>query len=1128
MLKKLPLFKLLTFCILFISFSVTALDITVPLGNSIQDAIDDVNASGGGTVTLASGTHTITETLEMKSNVTFQGSGIFASIIKINENKQIMAEDGYSNNRTNAVNNVLIQNVTFIGVNGDEGGVAITQQNTDNENITFLNVRCYNVGWGVHIKGAKNVLVENCDFSQNGAAGKEGFAHNLYLRRVYGAVVKNSSFNYSTSANGINISYSEDVEIYDCEMIGNYFRGVRAADSDGYLVHDCIITDNGNVGLLANTEVVVTKNIDWANNCVANNDVGMETKNGATGTIRNCNSYGNGSNYKLVSSVSQSNNVSDSSIDCGSAIEPTVCESHDAFTQIEAEDFCDDKGIEIASGNVGFVNNSDWIMFSDVDFGSGVNSIEVSASSGNSGGNIELRQGSASGTLLGTLEVENTGSWRKWETFSAEIDSISGVQDLYLVFTGGSGYLLDVDWFQFSSNEPIITVDTNTNTITLQENATGFCEFEGTVDSNHDGYTGTGFANTDNVNGNGIDWKIDGTAGSYAFTWRYASTSNRSAKLVVNGATVANDIEFNASGAWSTWYTESVTVTLSEGIKAIRLEATNGSGLGNIDYMEVTGINVLAAACDVSSVETDCAGVSGGTASVDACGVCSGGTTGVNATSPQRWYADTDGDGTGDSNTFVEDCSQPNGYVLLAGDNCPNDANKNDAGDCGCGVVEGTCSDSDCNNTTAFTEAECYDDEQGVITESSNGDGENLGYLDNGDWARYNAIDLSNVNSFNAMLSTRNSGRSIEMRLDSLNGTLIGTLSVPNTGEWHSYVSRSTSISNVSGTHDIFLVFKGGSFNIGSFGFTEENIVESGDCSGFFEGITVTPENPGCSNNDGQINITFENSAVYTQIQLSIDGGNSYPVTVNDNAGSYSFMGLSNAQYQVAARYVGGDCEFNIAHLILVRDCGSVNLRPNGESWHDSYEANGFCWCSTENYDHNLGSKKVIINGTQYGVRDICEELEFHPAKRERQSGDNLYNDIQCGNGPINDSDDEPLCPGRVDMGAEGCLLIGVRWDMEWLASRDRFGGSSNKDIETVTRVNYTVYPNPVLEGSEVTIASDSNVRTAQLYDMGGRLVKGALLNDNTMIINTTAPGLYLLHILFEDGAIKLKKLVVE
>lgn len=801
------------------------------------------------------------------------------------------------------------------------------------------------------------------------------------------------------------------------------------------------------------------------------------------------------------------------------------CEDFDAFTQIEAEDFCNEEGVQINTNNpnVGYIQNGDWIMFSNVNFGTGANSIEISASSGSSGGDIEVRQGSVTGNLLGTIEIENTGSWTTWGEFSTEIDSISGVQDIYLVFTNGTNYLLDINWLKFSSNININTV----NTITLQENAVGFCEVDGTVDSNHTGFTGTGFANTANATGNGIDWKIDGSAGEYTFTWRYASTSDRSAKLVVNGVTVANDIEFNASGAWATWYTESVTVVLSEGVKEVRLEATNGSGLGNVDYMEVTGINVSATQCVIDIAETDCAGVVDGTASVDACGVCSGGTTGINATSPQRWYADTDGDGAGDSNTFVEECGQPNGYVLVAGDNCPNDANKNAPGDCGCGVVEGTCSDSDCNNTTAFTEAECYDDEQGVITESSNGDGENLGHLDDGDWARYNAIDLSNVNSFNAMLSTRNSGRSIEVRLDSLNGTLIGTLSVPNTGEWHSYVSRSTSISNVSGTHDIFLVFKGGSFNIGSFGFTEETIVESTDCSSFYGGLSISQVNPGCSNNDGQITVGFNNSSSQTQIQISLDGGNSYPVRVNDNSGSYTFTNLNVAEFEVAVKYGDESCEFNVGHVNLVPDCGDIDLNPGGVSWHDSYEANGFCWCST-NFDHDLDEKEVTINGTRFNVVDVCDELDKHPLFRNRNNGDAIYNDVQCGNGPLNDSSDEPICPGRVDNGADDCLLIGVRWDMEWLASRDRFGGSSNKDIEAVTSVNYTVYPNPVLEGSEVTIASDSNVRTAQLYDMSGRIVKDALLNDNTMIINATAPGLYLLHILFEDGSIELEKLVVE
>src|SRR5687768_7917846 len=35
--------------------------------------------------------------------------------------------------------------------------------------------------------------------------------------------------------------------------------------------------------------------------------------------------------------------------------------------------------------------------------------------------------------------------------------------------------------------------------VTIQENTVGFCAVEGTVDTNHTGFTGSGFANADNA-----------------------------------------------------------------------------------------------------------------------------------------------------------------------------------------------------------------------------------------------------------------------------------------------------------------------------------------------------------------------------------------------------------------------------------------------------------------------------------------------------------------------------------------------------------------------------------------------------------------------------------------------------
>ena len=116
------------------------------------------------------------------------------------------------------------------------------------------------------------------------------------------------------------------------------------------------------------------------------------------------------------------------------------------------------------------------------------------------------------------------------------------------------------------------------------------------------------------------------------------------------------------------------------------------------------------------------------------------------------------------------------------------------------------------------------------------------------------------------------------------------------------------------------------------------------------------------------------------------------------------------------------------------------NPKPN---WKDSFEANGLCWCDSNGYDHGLDTKTYVLNGTPYLIPDICEELENHPLYRAMQDGDIPYNDIQCGNGPANDAADEAGCPGRVDIGPDGCDDIGPLWDIAWLESRPIFGGGN-------------------------------------------------------------------------------------
>lgn len=135
-----------------------------------------------------------------------------------------------------------------------------------------------------------------------------------------------------------------------------------------------------------------------------------------------------------------------------------------------------------------------------------------------------------------------------------------------------------------------------------------------------------------------------------------------------------------------------------------------------------------------------------------------------------------------------------------------------------------------CNNITALIEAECYDDMSGITTEASSEGTDNIGNIQNDDWAVYNNIDLSDVYSINARVATVKDGVSIEVRLDALDGAVLATVPVTNTGGWQTWVTEQVNIGLVDGRHDIYLIFKGGTggiLNVNWFGFSEDFICDN-------------------------------------------------------------------------------------------------------------------------------------------------------------------------------------------------------------------------------------------------------------------------------------------------------------
>ncbi|MDT3401188.1 parallel beta-helix repeat protein [Mucilaginibacter terrae] len=279
--------------------------VNVPLGGNIQHAIDQVSASGGGTVNLASGTYNITSPLKIKSNVTLNGSGNATTTIN-GGNFNVIQQNN------EGLTNVTIQNLKVTGVQSISCyGILIESLNIFHTNVAINNVQVTSVGMGVHLKRVNGVTITNCNFHDNAGPGKEMYFHNLYIRSCQNVNVSSTQVNHSTTGNGMNFSYCTSVTVSNCTANDNYFRGIRAADSDGFKVKDCTINGNGNVGLIMNQEAgLVTKNIELNHNIVNNNAKGgIQVLQGSTGSVVNNTATGNSLfNYSIASGITQSNN----------------------------------------------------------------------------------------------------------------------------------------------------------------------------------------------------------------------------------------------------------------------------------------------------------------------------------------------------------------------------------------------------------------------------------------------------------------------------------------------------------------------------------------------------------------------------------------------------------------------------------------------------------------------------------------------------------------------------------------------------------------------------------------------------------------------------------------------------
>lgn len=128
----------------------------------------------------------------------------------------------------------------------------------------------------------------------------------------------------------------------------------------------------------------------------------------------------------------------------------------DPYRRVEAETMAWSEGVTTDTDEergvyVTDIHHGDYIKLRDVDFGTEAAScFTAAASSRYFGGEIELRADSLDGKLMGTLRIPYTGEWENWKEFTTQVEGVTGVHDLYLVFKGRKPHaLFNLDYWRF-------------------------------------------------------------------------------------------------------------------------------------------------------------------------------------------------------------------------------------------------------------------------------------------------------------------------------------------------------------------------------------------------------------------------------------------------------------------------------------------------------------------------------------------------------------------------------------------------------------------------------------------------------------------------------------------------------
>lgn len=448
------------------------------------------------------------------------------------------------------------------------------------------------------------------------------------------------------------------------------------------------------------------------------------------------------------------------------------------------------------------------------------------------GASFQLRK--PDGTVLGSFTAPNTGSYSSWQTVSGTVVLPAGVQTLQLYSSSAVNW--DMNWIQFSATPP--------DALPGKVEAESFDAMAGVITE----------ATTDAGGGKNVgaidlnDWMNynvnAGSAGTYTVSFRVATAAAGASfqlRQAGSGAVLAS-VSLPNTGGYQTWQTVNATVTLPAGAQTLQLYSTSAVNW-NINWMQFVtsgAAQPLASSVPIpGKVQAENYVLMSGVApqtTTDA-----GGGLNVGSIDEKDWmnYTVTAANAGSFTITFrIATAASGAGFqikktdgTVLATLSLPNtggyqvwqNINATIALPAGTTTVQLYSTSTvnwnlnwmDFEPTPIFPvpgkiEAENYVYMSGIMSEATAdaGGGYDIGGIDRGDWINYD-VNVAAAGSYTVSLRIATPSAGASFQLKKTDGTVLATVTLPNTGGYQVWQTINATISLPAGVQALQLYSTG-------------------------------------------------------------------------------------------------------------------------------------------------------------------------------------------------------------------------------------------------------------------------------------------------------------------------------